>query len=438
MRLERVKDFFQEGLWNFHLSREKGWRRFYYKWLRIAYLSLRGFIQDKCSLSASSLTYYTLMSIVPILAMSIAIARGFGYHEILRNELLERFKDQQAAFSELFSYADKFLEQAKGGIIAGVGLVVLFWSVTLLLNTLETILNHIWGVKRMRSWRRILSDYFALMLIGPFFFILFSSITVFIVDHLEMLVRAWPLGSVIIGLFLFLINLLPYALFWILFTFVYLFMPNTRVKFRSAIWGGLFAGSFYVIVQWGYIYFQVGVSRYGAIYGSMAALPLFLVWIQLSWFLLLLGAEISYAHQTLEEHEFEGIAAKASYSFKRLVSLWIVHLVIHRFLKGEAPITREILVTRYQIPNALAAPILNDLSECGLLCEIQTGYIPARPIDSLRISDVLEALETKGMGEFPFIDSKALAPFEKALEHFRSQIEKSPENKLMSHVSHTI
>ncbi len=438
MAFERIKGFFQEGLWNFPLSRESGWRHFFFKWLRIAYLSLRGFIQDKCSLSASSLTYYTLMSIVPILAMSLAVARGFGYHEILRYEVLDQLKEQNAALVELFTYADKFLEEARGGIIAGVGLVILFWSVTLLLSNLETILNHIWGVKKMRTWRRVLSDYFALMLLGPFFFVLFNSFTVFVVDNLELFIRSLPLGAGVITALLFLVHLIPYALFWILFTFIYLFMPNTKVHFRSALWGGLFAGSLYVIVQWIYIYFQVGVSRYGAIYGSMAALPLFLIWIQLSFFLLLLGAEISYAHQTQEAHEFEGIAAKTSYSFKRILSLWIVHLAVLRTMKGEGPLTLEMLVKRYQIPTALASPILNDLCECGLLYEIQTGYIPARSVDTLRISDVLEALDTKGTHEFPFIESKSLAPFEKALENFRLQIETSPDNKLMHHVSDTL
>lgn len=166
--MEKMKNFFRDDLWNFPLSRETGWRHFKFKWLRIFYLAVRGFSQDKCTLSASSLTYYTLMSIVPILAMSFAIARGFGYHESLRVQLLQYFQDQNTALVELFNYADKFLEQARGGVIAGIGLVILFWSVALLLSSLEEILNHIWGT-RMRSWRRIVSDYFALMFIAPFF-----------------------------------------------------------------------------------------------------------------------------------------------------------------------------------------------------------------------------------------------------------------------------
>ncbi len=431
--LQKIKSYFRDGLWNFPLSQERGLRRFGLKWLRIGYLAGRGFVQDKCSLGASSLTYYTLMSIVPLIAMAFAIARGFGYDEMLRAELLQRFQDQNAALVEIFKYADTFLEQARGGVIAGIGVVILFLTVALLLSNLEGILNHVWGVKKLRSWRRILSDYFALMLIGPVFFVFASSTSVFIVDFLEIGIRTLPISLWAMSWLLFLVNVVPYCLFWILFTFIYLFMPNTKVHFRSAGLAGLFAGCLYLVVQWGYIYFQIGVSRYGAIYGSMAALPLFLVWIQLSWFLFLFGAEISYAHQTLDEHEFEGRAERASYHFKRLVSLWIVHVALKKGF-----LTREVLMKRYQIPAALAKPILQELVDVEILHEARGGYVPAHRALDMKISDVIEALESRGEAHFPFIESKSLAPFEKALEHFRKQIESSPENMRLSHVSHSI
>ncbi len=433
--MEKIKNYFREGLWDFPLSKEKGMRRFAFKWLRIAYLSARGFYLDNCATNASSLTYYTLMSIVPIIAMFFAIARGFGYHETLRESLLQRFQDQSAALVQIFNYSDKFLEQARGGVIAGVGLIILFWTVAMLLSSLESILNHIWGVK-MRAWRRIFSDYFALMLIAPVLFILASGIAVFVVDNLEIGILTLHFPNWAESILLFLVNLLPYCLFWIFFAFIYLFMPNAKVHVSSAMIGGLFAGSLYLAVQLAYIYFQVGVSRLGAIYGSMAALPLFLIWVQVSWFLLLFGAEISHAYQTLEEHEFEGKALRISVRFKRMMSLWIVHLAVLRFLKKESPLTREILIKKYQIPIALAAPLLGELVQCGLLADVRGGYIPSRPVDELRISDVMEALEASGASDFPIIESKYLAPFERALEKFRAQIESSPDNKLLKHVSH--
>ncbi len=428
--LEKIKYYFTDRLWNFHLQSERGWRRLWIKWVRIGYLTSRGFFQDKCSLFASALTYYTLMSIVPVLAMAFAISRGFGYHERFRQELLQRFQDQNAAFLELFKYADTFLDQAKGGLIAGIGLIILFVTVALLLNNLEIIFNEIWGIKKTRSWRRVLSDYLALMLIGPIFFLAASSITVFVVDHLEIVIRDLPFSPWAVSWLLFSVNVIPYCLFWALFTFIYIFIPNAKVQFSSACLAGLLAGCLYVFVQWIYIYFQIGVSRYGAIYGSMAALPLFLIWVQLSWFILLLGAEISYAHQTLEEHEFEAKAGRVSHSFQLLLSLWIVHLSLKGF------ITKEMLCKRYQIPISLLKPVLQELIDCHILHESRGGYVPDHKTQSLKISDVIEIIETRGESDFPFIGAKQLAPFERALDEFRDLIETAPQNLRLSHVPH--
>jgi membrane protein len=262
--------------------------------------------------------------------------------------------------------------------------------------------------------------------------------TVYIVGHLETVVRALPIGDWAAGAILFFLRLIPYCLFWLLFTFIYLVIPNAKVRIRSAFLGGIVAGTLFVILQWAYIHFQIGVSRYGAIYGSFAALPLFLVWLQLSWFLVLFGGEISYAHQTLDEHEFEEPSLKASIGFKRLLSLWIVHLAASRFAAHESPLTLQMLTHRYQIPHALAAPLLEELAACRLIAETSTGFIPARPAERLRISDVIEALDDRGIADIPYIDSKALAPFEKTLEHFRSLVENSPRNQRLSHVSDTI
>ncbi|MES2272651.1 MAG: YihY/virulence factor BrkB family protein, partial [Chlamydiota bacterium] len=232
--VQKLHKFLKDELWNFPLSQEKGWRYTRFKWLRIAYLAIRGFHQDKCTLIASSLTYYTLMSIVPVLAMFFAIARGFGYQEHLRQDLLAKFQDHSRVLLEVFSFAEKLLEETKGGVIAGIGLAILFWSITQLLSNMESALNQIWGIKKMRSWKRIVSDYFSLMLIAPFLFILSGSMTVFVVGELETLLRTLALAPWAISSLLFFVRLIPYGLYWVLFSFIYLFMPNTKVHLRSA------------------------------------------------------------------------------------------------------------------------------------------------------------------------------------------------------------
>lgn len=420
--LRNFRTYFREALWNFPLSQETGFRHFWLKWLRISYLALRGFFRDKCSLSASSLTYYTIMSIVPILALALAIARGFGYQEKLQAEMLHRFPDQEVAFTELFKYASTLLEQAKGGIIAGVGLGLLFLTVALLLHNLEGILNHIWGVKKQRRWQRIASDYFAIMLIAPIFFIFASSVTVFVVESIEKGIEVLPISKWAISWLLFLVNLIPYGLFGFLFTFLYLVMPNTQVSFRSASIAGIFAGALYLFVQLSYIYFQIGVNRYGAIYGSMAAVPLFFIWVQVSWFILLLGAELSCAHQTVGQHEFEGSFEAMSARLRKLFGLWILSLAVKRGI-----VTLEMLT---QIPFFVSKPILEELVDCDLLHKIQEGYVPSAKTMEMRISDCLEALESQGKNHFPFIDAKMLAVLQ--------NIEKIPLNTRISHVPDSI
>jgi len=425
--VHKIRRYLLEELWNFPLRKEKGARRFLFKSLRISVLAVREFFQDQCMLHASSLTYYTIMATVPILALSFAIARGFGFHDYLHERILLYFEQNRDILLQILSFVDNMIEQARGGIIAGIGIVVLFWSITQLLSNLEQSMNQIWKVKKLRSWRRIFTDYFALMLIAPCLFLLSTSASVFFVRKVAEGVALLHLNLFFSQLLLFIAKLVPYCLFWFLFAFVYVFMPNRRVPISSAFLGGIVGGTIYLIVQWAYLYFQAGFNRIGAIYGSFAAFPLFLIWVQINWSLLLFGAEFSYAHQTLDQHEYEEKAKRASIGYRRLLSLWILHLAVSRFLNGEGPLTRDCIAVRYQIPYALATPILEDLTGSGLLLETPGGYLPAK--GGLRISDALFALEEKGDSDFPFIDSSALAPLERALESFRHEIEASPDNK---------
>lgn len=301
--LKRVKSYLDRLLGKKTLSSERGFRGICLRWQKIIYLALRGLYQNRSGLSASSLTYYTLMSIVPILAIAIAIAKGFGLYVKFRGELFIRFPDQGMALSELFKYADAFLGAARGSVIAAIGFGGLFLTAVFLLNNLEGILNQIWSVTKGRSWARTLIDYFALILILPSVFVAAVIMSVFIVEYLSAGVMILPIPGIGLHFILLFINLIPYGLFWLFFSFIYLFMPNTKVHFRTGAIAGLITSLLYLVAQWGYIYFQIGASSYGAIYGSMAALPLFLVWIQVSWYLVLFGAEVSAAYQKIYGEE---------------------------------------------------------------------------------------------------------------------------------------
>lgn len=426
---QKIRQYFLEELWNFPLAKETGRRHFFFKSLRIAVLSVRDFFQDNCLLHASSLTYYTIIATVPILALFFALAKGFGFQDFLRERIVLRFQENQELTHQIFTFVERMIEQAKGGVIAGMGIVLLFWSITHLLSNLENAMNQIWKVKKLRSWRRIFTDYFALMLIGPCLFFLSISASILFVKKAEEGIDALHLGSFLSNSLHFIAEFVPYCLFWFLFTFIYLFMPNKRVSIPSAFLGGIVGGTIYLIIQFGYIYFQFAFNRFGAIYGSFAAVPLFLIWVQVSWFVLLLGAEIAHAHETLDLHEYEEQSKKASLELRRLISLWIVHLSISKFMNGEPSLTRKAIRVRYQIPYALASPILDDLISSGILLDTPQGLLPTKPTEELRIADVISAIERKGTSDFPFLDAQSLAPFERALESFQREIEASSENK---------
>jgi membrane protein len=433
--LNRFILFLTTDLWNFRLDELTGMRKLGYRVLRIFSLSVAGFQKDLCTLRASSLTYYTLMSIVPILALAFSIARGFNLHEPLKEELLVKFPENREVLSEIIMYADRLVNETRGGLLAGIGFAVLIWSAISLIESMEAALNHIWEVEKMRSWRRIVGEYLALFLIAPILFVVSSSTVVIVGNYLEDLFKLFPLSSFFIALLHFGANLVAYAFFSFFFTFLYYFLPNTKVRASTAFLGGSLTGIFYLIAQWGYVYFQIGASRFGAIYGSLAALPLFLVWVQVSWFIFLFGAEVCCSFQTLDQHEFGTSFKNASPKLKKILSLWLLQVTVNRFQDAFTSMKQHAIIQQCRIPAAIAIPLLDGLVDCGLLAEIktvETSYLPGRPIENLRISDALEALDAKGISDMPFICSKELVLFAKTLSSFDELIEKSHKNQLLS------
>ncbi|HZD41338.1 MAG TPA: YihY/virulence factor BrkB family protein, partial [Terriglobales bacterium] len=229
-----------------------------------------------------------------------------------------------------------------------------------------------------------------------------------------------------------LLKLLPYAVIWLVFTFMYMFMPNTKVQLKSALWGGILAGTVYQLVQLAYITFQIGVSKYSAIYGSFAALPLFLVWLQLSWLIVLWGAEMSFAHQNVATYEFEEDCLNVSRSFKRLVALRVTSLSIKRFLKGDKPPAAGDISRELEVPIRLVRSVLAELKEAGLLSEVWSdsaediGYQPACDTQRLTAAGVIERLDQQGVNGVPIAESSELQKLRETMERFREMNEQSP------------
>jgi len=394
---------------------------------------VQGFRQDQCIFRASALTFYSLLSIVPVLAMAFGIAKGFGFERTLEKLLLEKFQGQEEVTLRIMGFVRSFLETVKGDVIAGVGLLLLFWTIIRVVGNIEKAFNQIWHIKKQRPFSRKVSDYLSAMLICPFLLILSSALTVFIKSQIPVIADQIALVGKVTPVLFFAVHLLPYVITWILFTFVYMFMPNMRIRFVSGIFAGVVAGTLFHVFQVAYVSFQISVATYNAIYGSFAALPLFLIWLQLSWIIVLFGAEISFAHQNEQSSEFEPACFGVSYAFKKLLSLRMMHLLIKNFSPGVAPLTAAQLANRIDVPIRLGTAVLDDLVASRLVSEVcnetgETAFQPAHDIDAFTVKYVIDRLEHHGTEDIPVAQSNELTSLSEALKAFEKAIEASPAN----------
>jgi membrane protein len=430
-------DFVKRRIWEIRLKDLPLLKALPIRALRIFLLAARGFMSDKCQNTASVLTYYSLLNVVPVLAVAFAVAKGFGLRKLIEKQILQiadKANLQPDVTNQILTFSHNLLEQAKGGLIAGVGIILLLWAVISILQKIEGSLNEIWQIKKARSLIRQFSDYIAMMVLAPLLLIIASSATVLMASKVTVILHKISFLGVFSNAILLLLNLLPYVSLWVLFAMLYLIMPNAKIPLKSAIIGAVTAGTITQIVQWIYIKFQIGVASYGAIYGSFAALPLFLVWLQLSWMIVLFGAEIAYANEHYETYGFHPDYLQISVSAKKLLMLRIFHLLTKRFSRGEKPLTAKEISSTLEIPLRLVQTILQELSEVGLVIETARGtksevaYQPARTIENITLKIALDEYEKYGITTIPEYQSDDTEKISKYLNGISEACEKSTEN----------
>jgi membrane protein len=433
----QISTFIKHKIWEVRLEDRRPLMAFLFKQLRIVIIVSQNFTKDKLQVQAASLTYYTLLSVVPLIAMAFAVAKGFGFEERLEAELTGLLKGHEDIVDQLMVFATRTLENTQGGVLAGVGVVLLFWSVMRLLISIEMSFNAIWQVAKSRSWIRKFTEYLSIMLIAPIMIIVSSSITVLITSEIESLVSTVDLLKAIGPVIYFFIRLIPYALIWLLFTFVYMAMPNTKVNFGSALIAGIIAGTAFQLVEWGYIHFQVGVSKYNAIYGSFAALPLFLIWVNISWLITLIGAEIAYANQYVGEIKNEIAAEKLTTSQFHIISMMICKRLSDNFESGREPESSQMIANDLNLPFGITAKVLDLLKEVNLLTEVElpgnqlNGYLPSRNISLLKISEVFAMINDNGEGDHLNLFEGSFHVYLEMYEEFKSQSKELDSNRLV-------
>ena len=436
----KIRQFVTTDVWRIRSRELPLKKRYWLRPLRVLVLSWRQFHEDKCALRASALTFYSLLSLVPVLAMAFGISKGFGLEKALEKQLLTTFQGQEEVIVRVTNFANSLLETTRGGVIAGVGVLLLFWTIVRVLGHIENSFNYIWGINKQRSFIRRISDYLSAMVICPLLLIMSSATTVLIKTQVAFVVQKVSLIGAISPAIFMALRLLPYCVVWVLFTFIYMFIPNTKVSFRSGIFAGVLAGTLYQLFQWVYLWSQIGVSKYNAIYGSFAALPLFLIWLQISWLIVLFGAELSFAHQNEETFEFESDCSNISYAFNKLLTLRVAHLLVKDFSEGNPPLSAGQIGRRLEIPVRLVREIVYGLVESKVVSEVcgpeneETAYQPARDIDLYTIKYVIDNLERRGSDHLPVAKSEELDKLSDCLKALGELVEKSPSNVLLKEI----
>jgi membrane protein len=434
----KILKFLLKDLWSVKLEEYPPKTKFLFKYLRIVVLALRGSIENKVTVRASALTYYTLMSIVPVLAMAFGVAKGFGADKYLEKQIMESLKGQEEVMNRLITFSNNMLEKTGGGILAGIGIILLIYSVAKVLSSIEASFNDIWQIEKSRTISRKFSDYLSMMLIAPILLIASSSISVYLATQLDTIAKQIELIGYVSKYLMFALKLIPLILIWILFSVMYIVMPNTKVSTQSGIIAGIIAGSAFVITQWFYIDFQVGVSKYNAIYGSFAAIPLFLIWIQISWLIVLFGAEVSFANQNVDMYEFESETELISPYSRRILSLLVVNFIVKRFEKGEEPLTVLELSKNLKIPVRLMRVLLNHLIQCKIISETvdpntkSIAYQPAQHIDNFSVAFIINSLDNLGTSIEP--DLPEMQKILKIHSAFTKKIDGLNENILVKEI----
>ena len=437
-KLDPALAFLKTGIW---LLPEKGLSRpraLSVRALKILLMAIRGYQRDQCAMKASALTFYSVLSVVPVIAVFFGIAKGFGFDRKLQAQLLVKFSEQKDVLLKVFEFSNAMLQKTNGGVIAGIGVGLLFWSVVKVLGHIEDSFNDIWKVAKPRTVARKCTDYLSVTIVCPILVVMASSLTVTMASQLKAIagkLSQWGLPPAPI---LLLLKVIPFVLIWVVFAFILIYMPNTKVRLRPGIVAAVAAGTAYQAAQWIYISFQVGVAKANAIYGSFAALPLFLVWIQLSWLIVLMGSEISFAAQNVDTHGFPEGSENVSPYHRKILSLLVARLVVRNFTAGERPLTPSRIANALGMPSLLVHRILGDFSSAGFLSAVkteegeETAYQPARDIRSVTVKNVLDSLERSGSADLPFTPAGDFRAISDTLDAFGEAIGRSPENRLIT------
>ena len=402
-RLQHYKEFIQYDLWrqshmNIHTPRKRLW----YRILQTIILVARGFKDQVLVVRANSLSFALLFAFIPMMALIYAIARGFGFEEVLQEILSGSFLAEANIAPVLIEWIERYLETAQGGFFLGMGLIVLVWAVYAFFNMLENSFNSIWNVKQSRSLGRRLTNYIMTLLLVPILVVVTSGISIFLnsAEILSSVLEAIePVRK-------FMLHFIPFVATTAVFTWIFVAIPNTKVKFSSAFIPGIIMGLLYQVVQSLSMYLVVLFTRMSLVYGAFSIIPLILIWLNITCWLLLIGAELAFAIQNNDLFAYENDLKKMSRRYKDYVMLYILAMIIRRFEAGEAPQTAQEIATVNQLPIRLVQQLLSRMEETNIIRRVyieqeeDQAFVPALDTKTITVEMVIGRISAQGSEEF--------------------------------------
>jgi membrane protein len=367
------------------------------------YITVDHFINNNLSSYASALTYNTTLAVVPVLAIIFAIARGFGFDNVIENGIRSALGSFSPEITEMvLQFVERYLMHTKSGVFLGVGLLLLFYTLINLTLHIETAFNTIWQVTNTRNIYRRLIDYISVFLLLPILMIITNGVNVVMMTLETWLERYLSIG----GVFHIFVVIFPLLISCMVFVLLYKLMPNTHVRWTACVGPGVLAGLCFHVMEFFYIHYQIKLSSYNAIYGSFAAIPLLLIFLQFTWYICLIGCQLSYANQMVQEYAFERSTRGMSRRFRDTLSLLLVSHIVKRFADGTSPLSQHELSRTTHLPESLVKVLLGELVSTGILAVTYNNsgtemkYIPAIDIHRLTVRMIVSKLDSRGTEYF--------------------------------------
>ncbi len=388
-------NYFWTGIWKEPNDSNK------VRWLKVANLSIRSFLDRDLQSRSMSLTSSTVLAIVPAFALLLAIGRGFGLQDLLEQQLYNSFPAQKQMIAFSLKFVNSYLKEASSGIFVGIGIIFLLWTLISLLSYIETAFNNIWDVKHDRSMYQKVTDYIAICLMVPVLMICSSGVSIFMSATIQNNMHfsfLTPFVNVAL-------EASPVVLSWLAFSLSFCLIPNTKVKFKYAAIAGAVCAIVFQILQMLFVNGQIYVSKYNAIYGSFSFLPLLLIWLQLSWLILLLGCVLTYSLQNVFAFNFIGDLTHMSENYERKVTIILTAAIVGRFRANKTPLTRSQLSFYYDIPIRVVSQICDQLYKAKIINFVmmpddKVGVAPAMETGNLSVGELLQKLDSVGDSNF--------------------------------------